>query len=215
MKIIEIGIGEKQYPQMLKKIEDPPKKLYILGNKEILNQRIIGMVGCRQCSQYGKQVAEKLAYELSMKNYIIISGLAKGIDGASHWGAVKGKKKTIAVLGCGLDIIYPVENRELYFEILKTGGAIISEYPIGTKPLKANFPARNRIISGMSEGVIVVEAKKKSGTMITVEHALEQGKEVFAVPGDITKRNSEGTNQLIKEGAKIITSLEDIIEELR
>lgn len=140
--------------------------------------------------------------------------MAKGIDSIAHKATLQANGKTIAVIGNGLDIVYPEENRELVNEIIKQGGAIVSEYIIGTKPEKMNFPARNRIISGLSNGVVVIEAKKKSGTMITVDFALEQGKEVFAVPGNITSENSKGTNELIKQGAKLVTNVNDILEEL-
>ena len=154
-----------------------------------------------------------IAKELSLRKITTISGLAYGIDSISQRQTVLNKGRTIAVLGNGLDMIYPKENEKLAEEIIKNNGAIVSEYVIGTKPLKYHFPARNRIISGISDGVIVIEAKKKSGTMITVDFALEQGKEIFAFPGNITSINSEGTNELIKQGAKIITNIEDILEE--
>lgn len=243
-----IHICEKSYPQALKQIYDAPVSLYIRGNKEILNGKNIGIVGCRECTDYGKKAAKYFAYNLSKEKSVnIVSGLAKGVDSYAHWGSVGaniecentkncGKKqescgkinnncgkinddcgklkndcgKTIAVLGNGLDMIYPKENIELANEIIRNGGAIISEYPCGTKPDKMNFPARNRIISGLSKGIIVIEAKEKSGTLITVDFALEQGRDVFVVPGNINSINSVGTNDLIKQGAKMVTSYEDI-----
>lgn len=229
-----IHICEKSYPQILKQIYDAPVSLYIRGNKEILNGKNVGIVGCRECTDYGKKVAKYFAYNLSKEKSInIVSGLAKGVDSYAHWGSVGaniecesikncGKKqvdceklkngcgKTIAVLGNGLDMIYPKENIELANEIIRSGGAIISEYPCGTKPDKMNFPARNRIISGISHGIIVVEAKEKSGTLITVDFALEQGRDVFVVPGNINSVNSIGTNDLIKQGAKMVTSYQEI-----
>ena len=215
-----IHICEKSYPQILKQIYDAPVSLYIRGNKEILNGKNIGIVGCRECTDYGKKAAKYFAYNLSKEKSInIISGLAKGVDSYAHWGSVganiecestKNCGKTIAVLGNGLDMIYPKENIELANEIIRSGWAIISEYPCGTKPDKMNFPARNRIISGMSQGIIVIEAKEKSGTLITVDFALEQGRDVFVVPGNINSINSVGTNDLIKHGAKMVTSYEDI-----
>lgn len=243
-----IHICEKNYPQMLKQIYDAPVSLYIMGDKEILNGKNVGIVGCRDCTDYGKKAAKYFAYNLSKEKGInIISGLAKGVDSYAHWGSVGanvelartkkcGKKqnncgkqnvscgklqkncginemncgKTIAVLGNGLDMIYPKENIELANEIIRSGGAIISEYPCGTKPDKMNFPARNRIISGLSKGIIVIEAKEKSGTLITVDFALEQGRDVFVVPGNINSINSVGTNDLIRQGAKIVTSYEDV-----
>ena len=242
-----IHICEKSYPQALKQI-DAPASLYIRGNKEILNGKNIGIVGCRECTDYGKKAAKYFAYNLSKEKSVnIVSGLAKGVDSYAHWGSVGaniecestkncGKKqescgkinnncgkinddcgklkndcgKTIAILGNGLDMIYPKENIELANEIIRNGGAIISEYPCGTKPDKMNFPARNRIISGLSKGIIVIEAKEKSGTLITVDFALEQGRDVFVVPGNINSINSVGTNDLIKQGAKMVTSYEDI-----
>lgn len=172
------------------------------------------MVGCRDCTEYGKKVSMEFSYKLAKEGICIISGLAKGIDSYSHIGCMKAKGKTIAVLGNGLDQIYPKENILLHNEIIKTGGLILSEYVIGTKPDKLNFPARNRIISGLSNGVIVVEAKDKSGTLITVDFALEQGKNIFVVPGNITSKNSFGTNELIKQGAKCSTCVEDVLEDL-
>ena len=189
------------------------KKYEYSGNKKILNDKSIAIIGCRECSIYGKEVANKLAYELSNNKINIISGMAKGIDSYAHIGALKAEGKTIAVLGTGLDVIYPKENIALYSKIIELGGTIISEYVVGTKADRMNFPARNRIISGLSDGIIVVEAKKKSGTLITVDFALEQGKDIFVVPGNITSPNSAGTNDLIKQGAKCITSLNDILEE--
>lgn len=236
-----VHICEKSYPQALKQIYDAPVSLYIRGNKEILNGKNIGIVGCRECTDYGKKAAKYFAYNLSKEKSVnIVSGLAKGVDSYAHWGSVGaniecestkncGKKqescgkinddcgklkndcgKTIAILGNGLNMIYPKENIELANEIIRNGGAIISEYPCGTKPDKMNFPARNRIISGLSKGIIVIEAKEKSGTLITVDFALEQGRDVFVVPGNINSINSVGTNDLIKQGAKMVTSYEDI-----
>ena len=214
-KIHILTIKNNKYPQMLKNIYDYPVVLYVKGNINILNDLYIAIIGTRIASIYGKNIAEKLAYELSLKNINIISGMAKGIDTYAHLGCIKAKGKTIAVLGSGLDNIYPAENKKLYEEIIKTGGAVISEFLVGTKPLATNFPRRNRIISGISNGVIVVEAKKRSGTFITVDYALEQGKEIYAVPGNITSLNSEGTNELIKQGAKLITNIEDVINEIK
>ena len=204
-----ININEREYPQALKKIYDPPISLYVKGNIEKLNNKNIGIVGCRECTTYGKKSAEYFAYNLSKQNINIVSGLAKGIDSYAHLGSLN-TGNTIAVLGNGLDIIYPKENLELANEIIKRGGTIISEYPCGTKPDKMKFPARNRIISGISSGIIVIEAKEKSGTLITVDFALEQGRDVFVVPGNINSINSVGTNDLIKQGARLVTTYEDI-----
>lgn len=212
-----IHIYEESYPQILKEIYDPPISLYIKGNKDILNNKNIGIVGCRDCTDYGKKAAKYFAYNLARENINIVSGLAKGVDSYAHLGCLSTYKesqncgKTIAVVGNGLNMIYPKENIELANEIIKSGGAIISEYPCGTKPDKMNFPARNRIISGISSGIIVVEAKEKSGTLITVDFALEQGRDVFVVPGNINSINSVGTNDLIKQGAKLVTTYRDIM----
>ena len=208
-----ISIEDQEYPQALKNIYDPPISLYIRGNKTILNKLSISVIGCRECTQYGKNVAYELAYNIAKENINIVSGLARGIDATAHKSAIMAKGKTIAVLGNGLDTIYPSENISLANEILKSGGAIISEYPLGEKPQKQNFPERNRIVSGLSKGLIVVEAKEKSGTLITVDFALEQGRDVFVVPGNINSLNSIGTNDLIKQGAKLITNYKEVTEE--
>lgn len=225
-----ISIQDKEYPEILKEIYDPPISLYIKGNKNILNHKAMAIVGCREASDYGKKAAKYFSYHLTKQNVNIISGLAKGVDSYAHIGSVCVQieesypqkntyppmdnwntcGKTVAVVGNGLDIVYPSENRYLLEKILENGGAIISEYPLGTKPEKMNFPARNRIISGMSKGVIVIEAKEKSGTLITVDFALEQGKDVYVVPGNINSINSVGTNDLIKQGAKLVTHYGEI-----
>ena len=212
-KIELIHIYDKYYPEKLKEIYDKPIFLFVKGNKEILNDFSLAIIGCRDYSLYGKMCAEKITEEIAKKNITTVSGLARGIDSIGHKQTLKSKGKTIAVIGSGLDNIYPKENLSLANEIIKNGGAIVSEYIIGTKPNKLNFPARNRIISGLSDGVVVIEARKKSGTMITVDFALEQGKDVFAIPGSIFNKNCEGTNELIKQGAKPITKTEDIFEE--
>lgn len=227
MQIEEISINDKEYPEQLRKIYDPPKKIYVLGNKEILKQKGIAIVGSRNASEYGKRVALKISKELSEYRINIISGLAIGIDTYAHLGNLQAQfgkferiemaskiGKTIAVLGSGIDEIYPSENRNLAINIIKTGGCIVTEYPVGTKIERKNFPERNRIISGLSQGVLIVEAAEKSGALITAEFALEQGKEVFAVPGNIFSKISIGTNKLIKDGAKIVISCKDIIEEI-
>lgn len=215
-KIDIININVESYPQQLKKIYDAPISLYIKGNKDILNNKALAIVGCREASEYGKKAAKYFAYNLTQNKFNIVSGLAKGVDSYAHVGSlcVENKEscgKTIAVVGNGLDTIYPSENIKLAEKIIESGGAIISEYPLGTKPDKMNFPARNRIISGISSGIIVVEAKEKSGTLITVDFALEQGRDVFVVPGNINSINSVGTNDLIKQGAKLVTTYKDII----
>ncbi len=207
-----IKITDEDYPYKLKSIFDPPVVLYYKGNKKILNEQSVAIVGCRKCTLYGKNVAIKFACELAKKNINVISGLAEGIDSYSHIGSLRANGNTIAVVGCGLDRVYPKQNKALFEEIIKNNGVIISEYVIGTKPLAQNFPKRNRIISGLSDVVIVVEAKQKSGTLITVDFALEQGKEIYVVPGNINSINSVGTNELIKQGAQIITDINDILK---
>ena len=180
MKIIKIS--DNNYPQKLKEINNPPKQLYVLGDENIINQFSLAIIGCRNYTEYGRKIAKDLSFKLADKSINIISGLAKGIDSFAHIGCIIGGGRTIAVLGSGFNNIYPKENRELFKEIIKTGGVIITEYEPDTKPLPQNFPERNRIISGLSDGVIVIEARKQSGTLITVDYALEQGKEIFAVP---------------------------------
>ena len=212
MQIEEILIDSKEYPEKLKNIYDSPKKLYVIGNKNLLYKKGIAIVGTRNATAYGKKVAYDFAKELSENDIVVISGLALGIDTYAHIGALKGG--TIAVLGSGIDQIYPKENVELAREILKNNSCIISEYPLGSKPESLHFPQRNRIISGLGEGVLVVEANKKSGALITAEFALEQGKEVFVVPGDIRKPQSEGTNKLIQDGAMLVTVGKEILENI-
>ena len=202
---------DDEYPQKLNNIQNKPIVLYMKGNLENINNESVAIVGSRMASLYGKKNAYYFSYELAKRNVNIVSGLAKGIDSYSHIGALKAKGKTIAVIGCGMDKIYPKENEKLYYEILKNDGLIISEYIVGTKPEKTNFPRRNRIISGISDAVIVVEAGAKSGSLITANHAINQGKEVWAIPGNINLANSVGTNELIKDGANVLTKLGDII----
>lgn len=223
MKIEEIVINSKEYPEKLKNIYNPPLKLYVFGNKELLNQKGVAIVGSRKATEYGKKNAYKFSKELAERGINIISGLAKGIDTCAHLGAVQAqieskslKKigKTIVVMGSGFNNIYPKENTELARKIIKSGGCIITEYPAETKPEKLNFPKRNRIISGLSNGVLVVEANNTSGALITAEFALEQGKEVFAIPGDITKEQSNGCNELIKDGASLITNSKEIFDTI-
>ena len=207
----KITINDKCYPKQLKTIYDPPKVLYVRGNKEILENFGIAIVGSRNCTKYGEIISKNLGYNLAKKDVVIISGLAKGIDSFAHIGSIYAKGKTIAVLGNSIDTIYPKENEVLAQKILEYGGAIISEYSENAKIEKSNFPARNRIISGLSQGVIIVEAKEKSGSLITADFALEQGKDIYAVPGSITSLNSVGTNELIKQGAIPITSYKDVL----
>lgn len=186
-KIKLINIDDANYPEKLKQIYDKPISLYVKGNVEILSSFSLAVIGCRQNSKYGEEVAKAVTKGIVKNNIVTISGLAKGIDSICHKSTLKNSGKTIAVIGSSLDIIYPFENKNLVEEIINNGGCIVSEYPLGTKPEKMNFPARNRIISGLSNGVIVIEAKKKSGTMTTVDFALEQGKNVFTIPRKYNK----------------------------
>lgn len=202
----------KEYPDSLKNIYTPPLVLYTKGNIEKLkNKNKIAIVGSRKCSEYGKAVTQRFSYQLAQKNYTIISGMASGVDSYAHIGAILARGTTIAVLGSGVEFAYPEENKPLYKRILETDGLIISEYPLNTKPVPENFPMRNRIISGLSDKVLITEAGMKSGSIITANLAMEQGKDVYAIPGNIFYNQSEGTNQLIKEGAFLTTGLEDII----
>jgi len=208
-----VTIDDELYPDYLKHIYDPPVVLYIKG-RLVKDENVIAVVGSRNASGYGLGMAERLSYELAERGITVISGMARGIDTSAHNGALKADGRTIAVLGCGLDIIYPEENRGLMKEITDKG-AVISEYLPGTPPAPFNFPARNRIISGTSLGVVVVEANNRSGSLITAHFALDQGREVFAVPGNVGSLNSIGTNKLIKDGAKMVTGIDDILEELK
>lgn len=213
-KINMVTINDEEYPENLRVIDDHPMYLYTKGNIELLNKKAVAIVGTRNCTNYGKKVAYDMASKLVRSNIVVISGLAKGIDTFSHIGTLNKKASTIAVLGSGIDEIYPKENKKLAQEILNKEGLIISEYIMGSKIEKTNFPARNRIISGISSGVLVVEAPRRSGALITADFALEQGKEVFAIPGNINNIFSKGTNQLLKEGAKLVDNIEDILLEL-
>lgn len=208
-----VSINDIEYPYLLREIYDPPISLYVRGNKSVLNNFCLAVIGCREATEYGKKVAQSFSYKLARENVTIVSGLARGIDSMAHLGTVYARGKTIAVLGNGVDSVYPKENFFLAEKIIENGGAIISEYPIGTKPAKMNFVARNRIISGLSKGIVIVEAKEKSGTLLTVDFALEQGRDIFVVPGNIDSANSFGTNELIKQGGKIVTNYYEILNE--
>ncbi len=207
-----VNIFDDKYPSNLKQIYDPPIALYYNGKFEI-NDFAMAIVGSRRTTNYGAFSAKKLSYELAMRKVQIVSGLARGIDRIAHEGCLDAGGQTIAVLGCGLDTIYPPENKGLFEAIIKSDGLVLSEYPPGMPPLQHNFPARNRIISGLCSGVLVVEAARRSGSLITACYALEQGREVFAIPGNIDCVYSKGTNRLIKDGAKMVTCAEDILEE--
>lgn len=190
-KVYFITIEDARYPNQLRQIYDFPYWLYVKGNVSVLQEECVAMIGSRNCSLYGEKVAKQLAYYLAKQNKNVVSGMAKGIDAYAHIGCMKAGGKTLAVLGSGVDRIYPRENEKIYQSILATGGVILSEYPLETLPLAQHFPARNRIISGLCKKIIVVEAGEKSGSFITVDFALEQGKEVYAVPGNITSPYSK------------------------
>ena len=209
-----LSMDDPSYPPRLKEIYDPPLILRVRGNAEVLTHPGIAMVGTRHPTPYGSGMAERLACDLATQGLVIISGMARGVDTASHRGAISAKGKTVAVFGTGVDVIYPKENSRLSEQILALGGALISEFPLGTFAAPQNFPIRNRIISGMSCGVLVVEAAEYSGTRITARCALEQNRDVFAVPGNVTNKNSWGPNTLIKQGAKLVATWEDVWEDL-
>lgn len=225
-KIDIISIYDENYPPILKKIYNPPISLYSKGDTSILKNPSMAIIGCREGSEYGKKAAKYFSYHVVQKGLNVVSGLAKGVDSYAHIGALCGQMnayshvdkvrncvncgKTIAIVGNGLDTIYPKENKRLENQIIENGGVILSEYPLNTKPEKMNFPARNRIISGISKAILVVEAKEKSGTMLTVDFALEQGRDVFVVPGNINSINSVGTNRLIQQGAKLVANYHDL-----
>lgn len=208
-------LHEEGYPATLRAIADPPPVLYVKGDLPETEERpVIGIVGSRNASAYGMSVAEQLGYALHEGGCTVISGMAKGIDGAAMRGALKSGDRVIGVLGCGVDRIYPKENADLYRELI-TRGCIMSEYPPGTPPVPENFPSRNRIISGISDGVLIVEAAKKSGSLITAEYALEQNRDIFAVPANIGLPACEGSNRLLKNGAELVQSANDILEAYR
>ncbi|MBN1897549.1 MAG: DNA-processing protein DprA [Spirochaetes bacterium] len=208
-----ITFFDKEYPSLLKNIYDPPFLLYARGDISILKEPSLSIVGSRLCTSYGSRVAYLLARDLVSLRLTVVSGMAIGIDKFAHKGALESGGKTIAVLGSGLGHIYPPENRDLFREMVKKG-LVLSEFPLAERPLKQNFPMRNRIISGLSMGTVVVEARARSGALITAHMACEQGREVFAIPGPVNAETSKGTNKLIKEGAKLVQSVSDIISEL-
>ena len=200
------------YPPLLKQISVPPLVLYVRGNAKVLSQHAVAIVGARRPTAYGSQVAHRLAHDLAERQLVIVSGMARGVDSAAHHGALEANGKTVAVFGSGADVIYPRENRRLAEKIMEAG-AVVSEFPLGTAPTPENFPIRNRIISGLSLGVMVVEAAEYSGSLITARLALEQNREVFAVPGNVTSAQSFGPNHLIKQGAKLVDQWVDVVEE--
>ena len=209
-----LTLEDKEYPDQLREIFDPPSLLYVKGQIKKEDEHSVAIVGTRHPTRYGKLTAERLAFELGALGVTVVSGMARGIDTFSHEGALSVGGRSIAVFGSGLDVVYPPENREIMEKIIDNG-AIISEFPMGTRPEKQNFPVRNRIISGLSLGTVVVEAASKSVSLITARLALEQGREVFAVPGSIASDKSRGTNNLLKLGAKLVEGVDDIIEELK
>jgi DNA processing protein len=208
-----ITLKDDDYPKRLKDIYDPPALLYVRGELRSEDELAIAIVGSRKTSPYGRWFTEKIGQDLAHHRVTVVSGMARGIDSVAHKGALQGGGRTIAVLGCGVDVIYPSENRNLFYQIIEQG-AILSEFPMGSPPEGGHFPRRNRIISGLSIGVVIVQASAESGSLITAGYALEQGREVFAVPGNVGAEGSRGTNQLIKEGAKLVESTEDILEEI-
>lgn len=211
--IIILRKGDKEFPSELGEMEDPVKELYCIGNVSLLAGFKAAVVGARKCSEYGRQAALRIGKDFACRSIVTVSGMAAGIDGLAHQGALSRGGGTIAVLGCGPDVCYPRVNRELYREISEKG-LIISEYPPGAAPKPWRFPMRNRIIAALSSAVIVAEAGEKSGAMITAVRAAEMGTEVFALPGNITSPYSIGTNRLIRDGARIITSIESLMEEI-
>ena len=208
-----ITLKDDAYPKRLREIYDPPALLYLRGELQKEDELAISIVGSRKTSPYGRWITEKISQELARHGVTIVSGMARGIDSLGHLGAILVGGRTIAVLGCGVDVIYPSENRSLFSRIIDHG-AVLSEFPMGSPPEGGHFPKRNRIISGLSIGVVVVQASAESGSLITASYALEQGREVFAVPGNVGAEGSRGTHQLIKDGAKLVESSEDILEEI-
>lgn len=204
---------DEEYPSNLKNIYDPPPLLYMLGSLLPQDQVAVAVVGSRNPTTYGRAAAERISMGLSGRGVTVVSGLARGVDSCAHRGALSAGGRTIGVLGCGIDITYPPENRELFHRVAAQG-AVLSEFPVGTPPDSDHFPIRNRIISGLSLGVAVVEATLRSGSLITARFALDQNRDVYAVPGNVDSARSEGTNRLIKEGAKLVTRAEDILEEI-
>lgn len=206
--------ADAAYPERLREIFDPPVLLWTRGNVGLLAQPSIAVVGTRHPTPYGTGMAEMLSRDLAARGLIILSGMARGVDTSAHRGAIAAKRPTIAVWGTGVDVVYPKENKSLAEQIVAGGGAIVSEFPLGTFPAPQNFPKRNRILSGMSVGVLVIEAGEYSGTRVTARCALEQNRDVFAVPGNVTNKNAWGPNTLIKQGAKLTATWEDVWEDL-
>ena len=209
-----VTYGCAEYPERLKEIYDPPPVLWVRGRAELLSRPGIAVVGTRHPTPYGSGMAEMLARDLAARRLLIISGMARGVDSCAHRGALAARMPTVAVWGTGIDVVYPKENKKLAEEILESGGAIVSELPMGTFPAPQNFPRRNRILSGLSVAVLVVEAAENSGTRVTARCAAEQNRDLFAVPGNVTSKGSWTPNTLIKQGAKLVATWEDVWEEL-
>ena len=208
-----VTFGDKEYPEHLRQVHDPPPYLYVNGALRPDDKVAVAIVGSRLATTYGRHMTRRIARELASKGITVVSGGARGIDTEAHRGALSAKGRTVAVLGCGIDVTYPLENEEL-FGLIAESGAVVSEYPMGTPPEHMNFPPRNRIISGMSMGVVVVEATGDSGSLITASYSLEQGREVYAVPGNVVSPNSHGVNSLIKRGAKLVEGAQDVLTDL-
>lgn len=206
--------GDGLYPPLLNNISCPPPVLYALGDPAILSGKAIALVGTRTPSRYGSDMAFALGRDLGQSGVTVVSGFARGIDTAAHSGSLSGGGKTAAILGCGLDTVYPPENAELFRRVLDSGGLFLSEYPLGAKPANYHFPDRNRILSGVSHGAVLLEGRLKSGGMITVGHALEQGREVFALPGPANREGAEAPHRLLREGARPIACARDIMEDM-
>lgn len=216
MEYIKIKYGDKLYPKRLLEIKDSPQILYAIGNVKLLEKKLtVGIIGSRNCTEYGRKYSTEFSKELAQKDICIISGMAKGIDAAAHIGAVEQKGRTIAVLGSGFEKIYPKENEWLFHKIVANSGLILSEYAPDVEGTSENFPKRNRIVSGLSDGILVVEAAYRSGTSITAAYAIEQGKKVFCMPSNLDSINGTGTNRLIQSGVKLIISTNDIMKELK
>lgn len=211
----QIFFDDSMYPDILKDIDNPPQKIYSLGNIKLMKIPSIAIIGSRNASEYGKKYTKIFSSELAKKGFCIISGMAKGIDAIAHKSAIEVGGRTIAVLGSGFNNIYPKENTDLFYKIIKTNNLVITEYDLNIKPSKENFPKRNRIISGLAIGVLVIEAAYRSGTSITANYAINQGKDVFCIPNTINESKGVGTNNLIKKGANLVTSPKDIIDKYK
>ncbi len=203
---------DEEYPEALKSIHDPPLALYVKGTLDAADRHAIAVVGSRRCTHYGTQVADRLSFQLAKQGYTVVSGLARGIDAAAHQGALKGGGRTLAVLGTGIDQIYPAEHAGLAEEIMDQG-AVLTEFPVGFRPTRQSFPQRNRVVAGLVQGILVAEAARGSGALMTVDFANEFGRQVFAIPGRIDNPSAGGCNELIQNGAKLVTDIDDILEE--